>query len=283
MFRAGQGKVGEYYIVRNGTPQSFGNLEKSLKLHLSKVRGYNLDVEWIRTFNRFFQRRFGFGDVSATPEDIDKACREQDWVWLKRAVPKAIPTSEVSYDRLLQIHTHVEQKLAAILECDHNWKIDDCPREVLEECSRCLKISPLMYRCAFLEKEEHEEDEESWVEGCGVKNVCLECLGDYDDEESRKEDERVHLKSLVGERRKGLTNYTLVYLPSSNNGPFVITRAKSIPPQEKLEYMTSELHGLGKTVDDLPEFAKSYPYMFSDLYHGVNRQKWRIYTNSNDV
>ena len=84
LFRADTFEGVEFYLLRSGAPALIGNLTKSIMTSLTKLVWFKLDVEWIRPLNRWLQRRLELGDIAAGAEDLDRACREENWFYLRR-------------------------------------------------------------------------------------------------------------------------------------------------------------------------------------------------------
>ena len=233
---------GDLYVVKNGRPDQLGNLQRRLPGQLSRLNGFHIEVEWVRPFNHCLQRRFLLGDISVSPEDVETACQNQDWEPLSRLLPRA----EVVYDSLRLVEECLQRKmLRAIKDCEHEWTVDDSEKtRPLQECSRCQKMCDVLFRCETKQGDEERQDgcegedteKEILDEGCGAKDVCLECCTDEDDEESAKENERYQLKIMEQARRKGFGNGSvLVHMPTAHNEPFEVKMPKGMSMSEKLE------------------------------------------------
>ena len=61
----------------------------------SKLEHLSAKVEWVRPFDRRLQRLFGWGDVWASRETLDKACETEDKATLLKACPKLWTSIEI--------------------------------------------------------------------------------------------------------------------------------------------------------------------------------------------
>ena len=82
-----------YFVVTDG--QTNTNAYRDWKNKMKTVTCLNLrklpevaQVEWIRPFTRFSQRRFGWGDAQATKEEVVVAVQEESCADLLAIMPE---------------------------------------------------------------------------------------------------------------------------------------------------------------------------------------------------
>ena len=146
-----------YFVVTDGRTNT--NAYRDWKNRMKTVTCLNLrklpevaQVEWIRPFTRFSQRRFGWGDAQATKEEVVVAVREENYAELLAIMPEATP--QVQRGELQQLPALFDAMRsglpAALADCRHQFLTESmCTPRVLGPCGACSKVESDSYRQGF--------------------------------------------------------------------------------------------------------------------------------------
>ena len=148
-----------YFVITDGRSQRWDNAARHWKNEMKKVTCPDLrklpvvaQVEWVRPFSRFSQRRFEWGDIQATKEEVVAAAREEDGAELLAIMPEAAPlVHRGELQQLPALFDALRSGLpAALADCRHQFFTEgiDTP-EVQGPCGACGKVKSEAYKQGF--------------------------------------------------------------------------------------------------------------------------------------
>ena len=109
-------------------------------------------VEWVRHFTRFAQRRLGWGDAQTTTKEVAKAVHEENTEELLAIMPEARPLvlcGELQH--LPALHDALRSgEPAALTDCRHQFLTENMSTPpVLGPCGACGKEQRSTYKQGF--------------------------------------------------------------------------------------------------------------------------------------
>ena len=148
-----------YFVVTDGRGQRGDNANRTWRNEMKKVTCSDLrklpevaQIESVRPFTRFSQRRFGWGDAQSTRKDVVAAAREENSAELLAIMPEArslVQRGELKH--LPALFDAVRSgSPAALADCRHQFFTESMstPR-VLGPCGACGKVESDVYKQGF--------------------------------------------------------------------------------------------------------------------------------------
>ena len=146
-----------YFVVTDGHVNS--NAYRDWKNRMKTVTCLNLQklpvvaqVEYVRPFTKFSQRRFGWGDVEATTEEVVVAVQEESYAELVAIMPEAKPLIQSGeLQQLPALFGAMRSGLPiALADCTHQFLTERmCAPSVLGPCGACGKAESDEYKQGF--------------------------------------------------------------------------------------------------------------------------------------
>ena len=147
------------FIVTDGSGQRGDNAFRTWRSNMKKVTCPDTrklpeiaQVEWVRHFTRFAQRRLGWGDAQTTTKEVAKAVHEENTEELLAIMPEARPLvlcGELQH--LPALHDALRSgEPAAVTDCRHQFLTENMSTPpVLGPCGACGKEQRSTYKQGF--------------------------------------------------------------------------------------------------------------------------------------
>ena len=249
-------------------------------------------VEWIRPLTRQMQCLFGWGDVHATREDVERACDSSDAEKLKALLPQATALiRQGRWEQLPALHDALRQEAPALQDCFHDFfstpgrfpgpcannanhsgrhgffKCRHCPKQLCKPCAGDAEVQ--VNRAKALHRTLHDVNHEhTWSKEPNEKSVCERCeRGAPYECECGARLCRTCLSPPPADPFAPTTTYWRTH-PTVPR-PFYVIDHKKLRDETKLEWLRAEL---GDN-EDIAAFARKYLELFGDLVHGSYVQR----------
>ena len=148
-----------FFVVTEGKQRRSDNALRYWQNQMKKVTCLDLrklpqvaKVKWVRPFTRFSQRRFGWGDVYATRDELAAAAREEKGAEILAIMPGAAPlVRRGEFQQLPALFDALRTGTpAALTDCKHQFFTETIStRPVQGPCGSCGKEESGAYKQGF--------------------------------------------------------------------------------------------------------------------------------------
>ena len=109
------------------------------------------EVQWVRHFTRFSQRRYGWGDALATKEEVQAAVDDENEAEVLAIMPKAATlVQRGELEHLPTVFEAMRSGLPALADCRHQLLSETMfAQQVPGPCGACGKVESDAYRKGF--------------------------------------------------------------------------------------------------------------------------------------
>ena len=142
-----------YFVVTDGKPNP--NAQRDWQHGLFTVTLPDMrklpdvaEVQWVRHFTRFSQRRYGWGDALATKEEVQAAVDDENEAEVLAIMPKAATlVQRGELEHLPTVFEAMRSGLPALADCRHQLLSETMfAQQVPGPCGACGKVESDAYR-----------------------------------------------------------------------------------------------------------------------------------------
>ena len=271
-----QYEAGLYFVLTSEEPHKLSHWEGKLKHALGKLPG-RPELCWARALTTRLQRLFCWGDASTSRADVAEAYKLGDDSALHALIPglEEFRANGGDVDPVM-LYDALREPTATIKDCQHVFEeVEVRPRGGPEwSGAKAPKwnYKPTPEMCDWVGVSAHRiSPAASRCKQCQMV-VCMKCARALE----QQQDDRMDLDAAVREVQQHSTTRDSIWRWAQHPErplPFFVINPKNINPDERLAWVTQELHASGRDQVDLEEFAQKFVSIFGRASRGEAYQK----------